>query len=149
MLLVLSTWATRRAMRPTTFFIEEPEAHLFPVSQRRIVDLFSRLYNANGHNFVLTTHSPYILAALNNLILASKLIAETHDSTGKQVRDIIGGDLAVSVEEVSAYTVQDGTLINIIDQETGLIGASVIDSVSDEFDRVFDRLVELELAPTA
>lgn len=129
----------------TTFFIEEPEAHLFPVSQKKIVGIFATLYNALNHRFVLTTHSPYILTALNNLILASNVVRERPEAED-EVREIIGGERMVRFEDVSAYTIRDGVLESILDEENRLIGASVIDSVSDEFDRVFDRLLEAETA---
>ncbi|MBK1990624.1 ATP-binding protein, partial [Sphaerospermopsis aphanizomenoides BCCUSP55] len=44
------------------FIIEEPEAHLFPTSQKYIVNLISLVFNLTEkkHNFFITTHSPYI-----------------------------------------------------------------------------------------
>jgi predicted ATPase len=129
-----------------TFFIEEPEAHLFPTSQRRLIGVFSRLYDEFKHNFILTTHSPYVLTALNNLIMASNLIQKNTNKISKAVKEIIGEDRAIPITDVSAYTIQNGLLESIIDKETQLIGSSIIDSVSDEFDEVFDRLTEMEMA---
>ncbi|MEC4987349.1 MAG: ATP-binding protein, partial [Oscillatoria sp. PMC 1068.18] len=45
------------------FIIEEPEAHLFPNSQKHIIELISLVFNLTGkkHRFLITTHSPYIL----------------------------------------------------------------------------------------
>lgn len=133
------------ASRPLTFFIEEPEAHLFPVSQRRLVGIFSRLYKSFNYNFVLTTHSPYVLTAFNNLIMASNLIQEKGPDTESQIGKIIGKDAAIKYEDVSAYTIQNGSLESILDSGSKLIGSSIIDSVSDEFDRVFGKLMEIEL----
>jgi AAA15 family ATPase/GTPase len=131
--------------RPLTFFIEEPEAHLFPVSQRRLVGIFSRLYKSFNYNFVLTTHSPYVLTALNNLIMASNLIQEKGPDTESQVGKVIGKDAPIKYEDVNAYTIQNGSLESILDSKSNLIGSSIIDSVSDEFDRVFGKLMEIEL----
>jgi AAA15 family ATPase/GTPase len=121
-------------------FIEEPEAHLFPVSQKYIIELLSLLYNKWQYEFVLTTHSPYILTAINNAILAHDVITEK----GKEaVKDIFNPDFAIQYEDVRAYTIENGKLLSILDDETRLIGASVIDSVSDEFENVFNQLLEL------
>lgn len=147
MLVVLSApYYYRAGVDPFTFFIEEPEAHLFPVSQRRLIGIFSRLYKAIGHNFLLTTHSPYILTALNNLIMASNLIEEKKTKLNGEIKQAIGADEPIKFEDVGAYTIENGGLKNILNQETRLIGSSVIDSVSDEFDRVFDKLMALELS---
>lgn len=138
MLLMLTVWTTQN--KKSKIFIEEPEAHLFPVSQKRIIEMLALLYNNYNANFVLTTHSPYILTAINNAILANDVIAEK----GKEaVKNIFDPDFAIKYEDVRAYTVEKGRLISIMDDETRLIGASVIDSVSDEFENVFNSLLEL------
>lgn len=51
---------------------EEPEAHLYPESQYAMARLLALLANMNKNNQILiTTHSPYMLVALNNLLAAS------------------------------------------------------------------------------
>jgi predicted ATPase len=59
----------------STCYIEEPEAHLFPFAQRDIVNLISLSFNRSvvPSQFILTTHSPYILTAFNNNIHAGEL----------------------------------------------------------------------------
>src|SRR5690606_29500741 len=65
-----------------TLYIEEPEAHLFPTAQKRIVELLARTFNSADNKFhiFVTTHSPYILSSFNNLIysgnIKNKLILE-------------------------------------------------------------------------
>src|SRR5690606_18209943 len=60
------------------FFIEEPEAHLFPSSQKNILAFFSLIHNTfdKQPKFFITTHSPYILTATNNLIQAANTSLE-------------------------------------------------------------------------
>lgn len=53
--------------------IEEPEAHLFPESQKEITNLIALMSNIETSQVIITTHSPYILASINNLILAEKV----------------------------------------------------------------------------
>lgn len=105
-----------------TFFIEEPEAHLFPISQKHIVSLIALLYNQKDKS-VITTHSPYILTALNNLILANDV-----KKKGKDIKDIVDEDLCINFDDVSAYTIKDGKLKSIMDKENRLIGNDYISS---------------------
>jgi predicted ATPase len=50
--------------------VEEPEAYLFPVAQKQIIDLIALLANQNENQVIVTTHSPYILSSFNNLLYA-------------------------------------------------------------------------------
>ena len=56
----------------TQFVIEEPEQNLFPDTQCELLYfLLSCLNHGKAHRAIITTHSPYILYALNNCILAN------------------------------------------------------------------------------
>ncbi|VAW67175.1 hypothetical protein MNBD_GAMMA08-255 [hydrothermal vent metagenome] len=143
MLLVMSVWSMiMNGKRDLTMFIEEPEAHLFPVSQKHIVSLLGLIHNKAQHNFVITTHSPYILTAINNMVLANDISNEL----GKEkIKDIVDPDFTIAYEAIKAYTIQDGVLVSILDDEARLIGENIIDSVSDEFSMVFDDLINLQV----
>ncbi len=52
---------------PRHFFFEEPETHLHPAAQVEVMKVIAFLVNM-GHSFVVTTHSPYILYVMNNMI---------------------------------------------------------------------------------
>ncbi|SEH04565.1 AAA family ATPase [Candidatus Venteria ishoeyi] len=122
-------------------FIEEPEAHLFPISQKHIVSLIGLIYNSAKHDFVITTHSPYILTAINNMILARDV---ANEQGADKLNNIIDPDFTIAYEDVKAYTIKDGVLISILDDDSRLIGENIIDSVSDEFSAVFDDLLNLQ-----
>ena len=55
------------------FIIEEPESHLFPNAQKLIAEFISLVYGAGENRMFITTHSPYILGAFNNLLYADKI----------------------------------------------------------------------------
>jgi hypothetical protein len=147
MAMVLSTWP----YAPSNFFlrsfiIEEPEAHLFPIAQGQVASLIAAAYNAKDRqgSFTITTHSPYILTAINNLIQAGNVSTMMPEKKDK-LYEIVPENQIVSFEDVSAYLVDKGTVKPILDYELSLIQAEAIDSVSEHFSVRFERLIELEM----
>ncbi|WP_355660381.1 AAA family ATPase [Halomonas salifodinae] len=124
-------------------FIEEPEAHLFPEAQSKIISIFSHLYNHPGSRFFITTHSPYILTAVNNLIMANDVIARG-GVTKKSFQEKNKGGEPIRYEDVSAYTIQDGVLFNIKDDDFRMVGGDVLDSVSEGFEEIVDFLMSAD-----
>jgi len=63
-------------LRRRLFFVEEPEASIFPFAQNDLVRIFARMSHEPllDASWVITTHSPYILSAFNNLIEASQVV---------------------------------------------------------------------------
>ncbi|MHB8156097.1 MAG: AAA family ATPase [Desulfocucumaceae bacterium] len=58
-------------------FIEEPEAHLHPEAQVKLIEVFSGLVGSNI-KLVMTSHSNYIFNKLNNLVIGNKLTVEQY-----------------------------------------------------------------------
>lgn len=121
-------------------FIEEPEAHLFPKAQKKIIDILSLIQTKTGHNFFITTHSPYILASVNNLILARDMI-----ESGKEIEThkFITEGTAIKFENVAAYTIEGGKLRSILDNNNRIIDANYLDNVSSDLNNTFDSLLQL------
>jgi len=146
MLLILKIWPFIYGKdRPSTFFIEEPEAHLFPVSQKQIISLIATIYNTFDHSFFISTHSPYLLTAINNLIVGQDAYDKVNNDKNKlkKLRKVLPEDELIRLEDVSAYTLNKGKLESIVDMENRLIGASILDAVSDEFDLAFGIATEI------
>ena len=130
--------------RPTVY-LEEPEAHLFPESQIRLVNLMTALLNrVSSIQGLATTHSPYVAATLNNLLYAGQLGSESDPARKAQVSAIVTARCWLDAMDFRAYRFGEGRVTNAIDPETQLIQADVIDSASNETGAVFDRLVELD-----
>ena len=130
-----------------SIFIEEPEAHLFPTSQRGIVQLIAVVFNKSKTplQFFITTHSPYILTAFNNLMQAGTLEKRAHsDKEKKKLHDIIPPEQVLDPNVVSAFSLADGTGKNICSTDTGLISPNVIDEVSHVISTEFGSLLEME-----
>lgn len=152
MAIVLSTWpyiSSKAFIR--SFVIEEPEAHLFPIAQGKVVSLIAAAYNEDfaGGDFVITTHSPYILTAFNNLIQANNTVLSFGDGNPSEVFEVIPGDQHIRYEDVSAYIVNQGSVTSILDDEYRLIQADAIDEVSEHFSATFEKLIEIESKNTA
>ncbi|GAB1442449.1 hypothetical protein MASR2M39_12840 [Ignavibacteriales bacterium] len=56
-------------------FIEEPEAHLHPEVQVKLMEYFVRLANL-GVKIIITTHSDYMLGKLSNILIANEIDPE-------------------------------------------------------------------------
>jgi predicted ATPase len=121
-------------------FIEEPEAHLFPYSQSLIISFLSLFCKEFGTSFFITTHSPYILSALNNLSLANDVV-ENNKINMEEFAELNGISAPISFENIKAYTLNTGKLTNITDSEYRMIGAEILDSVSQDFENVFNELL--------
>lgn len=121
--------------------VEEPEAHLFPEAQMSTIQLLVLMLNCapSGH-LILTTHSPYTLTVINNLIYAAK-VGALHP---EQACSIIQKELWLPLEKVSAYILQDGEASDIIDADLGEIKAELIDSISNVINQQYDQLLQLD-----
>jgi len=144
MLLVLCVWPMiRRDDFGQMFFIEEPEAHLFPNSQGHIISLLSMLYGKMGSSFFITSHSPYILSALNNFILAADSVA-AGKITEEKFTKLNGSGMPIKFEDISAYTIVNGGTESISDSEYRMIGADLLDGISEHFEDVMNELLVCE-----
>lgn len=150
--MVLSTWPylEQRYVR-RHFVIEEPEAHLFPVAQGQVASLIAAAYNAGSHqnSFVITTHSPYILTAFNNLIQAGNIEYAAREEEDQRALDalykIIPEEHTIWPTDVTAYSVGNGLVKNIFDRDVDLINANAIDETSNQFADVFEKLLDMEV----
>jgi hypothetical protein len=128
-------------IRERFLVVEEPEGHVFPSTQYELVRLFSWLHNEVFFKFswVITTHSPYILTAFNNLIYAGQL------GQDKRLRKKIKIDERYWIEPGSfkAYSIHDGEAEPIL-SKTGLINGEYLDGVSEAIEKEFDDLLRLE-----
>lgn len=127
--------------KTVSIVIEEPEAHLYPESQKLIVDLIALLLNNNTDNQIfITTHTPYILSAMNNLLYAYQLGQKKYSD----VDEIISKEYWINPDRLGVFFVTNGTLTDIIDKETKLIETYWIDQASELVNSIFDELFNLE-----
>ena len=127
-------------------FIEEPEQHLYPTSQARllrdIISQFTFSMNKTGYPgyVVMTSHSPYILTQLNVLLKARKAFLKDKEETLKYIPQ----ECILPLKYYSAYYVtQDGRMENMMDNETGLIKGEYLDAVSETAENELNQLNDI------
>ena len=128
---------------------EEPELNLFPKSQMGVLSsLIAANAKTDGNMLVITTHSPYSLAILNLLLLASKVYAiATDEEMQKTIKEIVDSRFHISIEDLAAYNLSEGNGIDycrsIVNETTGLISKNDLDSLSGEITRKFNALYQI------
>jgi predicted ATP-dependent endonuclease of OLD family len=142
--------------------IEEPELNLFPFTQKKLVE-YLVLHNFRKHEkqvmselkldiyrnvknkLLITTHSPYILTAFNNLIYAYSVGRSNFEA----VSEIITSKCWIDPSGVAAFLLNNGKAEDIFDREENLIKAHKIDEVSTLLNNEFDRLLNIDFKEKA
>lgn len=125
------------------FIIEEPELNLYPNTQKELLKYLIENCTKGDNRLIITTHSPYILTALNNLIEASNVVKKNPDAAD-EVAKIVPPQYHIDFEDVAAYFVANGTAKSIMNTENQLIDANTLDEVSNDISEEFGKLLQLE-----
>lgn len=125
-------------------FLEEPEAHLFPSAQGSLVQYLATLLGqCQNCTMMITTHSPYILGKLNNLITAGNIISQNPKKYTKAVEDIIPKEAILKKGTVKAYAIIEGVVQNIMDDDCTIDG-SYLDKISTSMSNEYEELLNVE-----
>ena len=123
--------------------IEEPEAHLYPSLQSKVVEFISYFANINNSSILITTHSPYILTSVNTLYCAGKVI-EKNSMYLKKVYDIIDSNCEIDPQKVTALKInKDKSILNLINEELQELNTEMIDEISDSVNEKYMELYYL------
>lgn len=109
--------------------IEEPELNLFPTTQVSLVYYLLKKINHGRDMMVITTHSPYILYALNNCMLAW-LASQTDAELVTQISEIPESS-RVNPGNVAVWELREGEVYadSEIQDNRGLIRDNYFDRV--------------------
>jgi len=133
------------------FVIEEPETNLFPDTQVKLIELLEskrklKVTDLNHGTFnFYTTHSPYILSALNNLLYAYKIGSDLDINQQNRISKLIPKESWINSNDFSAYEIKNGRAKSIFRRRIGLVDENIIDSVSD---KIMDEFRNLALIKT-
>jgi hypothetical protein len=106
------TYSGRKLNVKIALFIEEPEVHIFPSSQKEFTEILSKFCNNSYNNIssvFITTHSPYILTSFNNLIQADntyKIIEEQKNKLKEELdKELkkIENEYSLKIKELDAF----------------------------------------------
>ncbi len=126
------------------FIVEEPELNLFPTTQVSLVEWMMKKMRKSDSKIVITTHSPYILSTLDNLIYANE-ISRNRKGIDTKLAKLLPSMALVDFNEVSShYFAADGVVKDIIDSENKSVGAEYIDEASNSSSKLFNDLWDLE-----
>lgn len=125
-------------------YIEEPEAHLFPAAQSKLLDVLVEvvLSQAEGRNLILTTHSPYILSKVNVLLKAGQLSRRKRRIA--EIGEIVPRSCWLRYEDVTAHSIEGGAVSSIMNDEHKLVDAGFLDQISNVISDQFLALLDLE-----
>ncbi|MFN5984212.1 MAG: AAA family ATPase, partial [Fluviicola sp.] len=131
-----------------SFVIEEPETNLFPKAQYELMkflekdrkDDFGMIDKGSIHTY--TTHSPFILSSLNNMLYAYKmgLIDRKNKNIIEKISKIIPEENWIDPNTFSAYEIKNGKAKNIFDRKSGLIKENAIDLISEDIIEDFRKI---------
>lgn len=127
----------------SNLIIEEPEENLFPETQYLLIkDIIRMMNNGRDNTIVMTTHSPYVMTAINNLIAAGNVVSR--DGSKKDaVERILGGPSYILYDDLSAYGIKDGEIHSIKDADFQLISTDELDRASECISDDYSKLLEL------
>lgn len=89
--------------------IEEPEAHLHPEVQRRLIAIFAELVKTTGSKLVMTSHSNYIFNEASNLVISKEINIDTFRAVKFKRTD--HGSTAYDLG-VSQYGIEDDNFLD-------------------------------------
>ncbi|EDN65340.1 conserved hypothetical protein [Beggiatoa sp. PS] len=116
--------------------IDEPEMNLHPAAQVELTEFLAMLVNAGLH-VLITTHSPYIVDHLANLMQAAK-----HDKP-EEIKELFyleQTEAFIPQEQVSIYLFENGTAKNIVDED-GIVDWSTFGHVSADVSNIYSQLL--------
>jgi hypothetical protein len=143
-----------------SIFIEEPSAHLFPREQKETVEflvagfyeLQKRKGHYPGHRFFISTHSPYLLNTINNLLEKDRLSRLAENIKDPKIKKVIKDKITalpfprLSIDYVSAYMIEkNGQIKPMInnDDDEPYIYSEIIDQISQEITDETEKLYNL------
>ena len=105
------------------------------------MEFIALVCNGNGNQLFLTTHSPYILGTINNLLYADKVSRNVDKS---ELNRIISKNKWLNYDKVNAIFVQNGKIKSCLDKEFKSIENEVIDGASEQINEDYDKMLELK-----
>ena len=106
------------------------------------------LLRKNQMQLLLTTHSPYVFSVFNNLLEAGRAYAALDkqlasaengvkrklEERRKKLEEVVPFDRALPAGSIAAWQFDSGSVKPLVNEEYGVIGADLLDKVSEDID---------------
>lgn len=134
--------------------VEEPEQNLFPISQKEILFELLKNYNENiNNNFVITTHSPYIINYISIAIQAHYLSQQIQKKSNSnksvsllnKLKEKIPLESVIDPTKINIYQINENGFVEKLDMPYGIPSDKNYLNQQLRFGNiVFDSLLEIE-----
>lgn len=126
----------------SSIIIEEPEQNLFPKTQRDLIYHLLNLINSKerDHRLLITTHSPFVLNAINNCLMGY-LVKDSMPQ--EEIEELKSSDSWINPKLVSIWEIKEneGVLRRIQDEKTDTVSANYFNGIMNEvMDEYYDML---------
>jgi ABC-type lipoprotein export system ATPase subunit len=141
----VNLFLSRTSYHNTNFIIEEPEQNLFPETQRDLIyHIINKFKSNREHSLILTTHSPYILYAINNCLLGYTIKDKMPEEEQKELKS---HNSWLNPEDTSIWQVKDGQLSSVLDERTKTVTKHYFNEMTNEImNEYYDMLSYFEYA---
>jgi hypothetical protein len=120
--------------------IDEPEMNAHPDAQLVLAEILGLLVNS-GVNVILTTHSPYIIDHINNLLGASNVPLQKQDELAKQFK-LQRKEAFLKSADVAGYLFgEQGDVKLAFNAETQTIDWSTFGAVSEQVTNLYPEIL--------
>lgn len=123
--LMLQLFTTMLSSGEYFIIIDEPEAHLYPMAQKYMMELIALVANYAENEIVMATNSPTVLKSVNNQVYANK----------KKHTEVVHPKYRLDGKILGAYILEEEGPRSIVDTKKGMIMESELDSVGDMLDK--------------
>jgi hypothetical protein len=122
--------------------VDEPEMNAHPNAQLAMVEILCALANL-GNYVIATTHSPYVIDHINNLLAAGELAGKIRTQAAQKFVLKIKESF-ITPEMVSAYEISpQGTVSNLFDSERKRVSTTTFGNVSSSLENLYSDLLEM------
>lgn len=126
--------------------IDEPEMNAHPQAQLAMMELFATMVNA-GFHLILTTHSPFMVDHLNNLMAASRARPRKRSALARKFM-LKTPDAFLDPEQVAVYEfVEHGEKVevkDVLDRKDPVITTDTFGKWSDKLSTLFESVLAAE-----
>lgn len=127
--------------------IEEPELNLYPTVQLDLINwIMGKMRYVDSNSIVITTHSPYILTAIDDLIMGYDIYNKNRNQPEiiTKIATLLPKYSLIDFNNISSYFfAENGIIKDIRDKETRSVGAEYLDEASERTSHIFNELSNL------